>query len=174
MKRFHVHLSVPDLAASIRFYSGLFGTAPTVEKPDYAKWMLDEPLVNFAISQRSSRAGLNHLGLQADSAEELAEVRARFDAARAGTIVDEPAAHCCYAVSDKHWVADPQGIAWEAFHTLDTIPLFDAASACGSAATRCCEPAAGEAAAAATSASCCATQDPVPARSAPAARACCG
>ena len=122
MKRFHVHLSVPDLAASIRFYSGMFGFAPTVEKDDYAKWMLDEPRVNFAISKRGARTGLNHLGLQADSADELAEIRGRFDAAERGAVVDETGAHCCYAVSDKHWVRDPQGIAWEAFHSLGTIP----------------------------------------------------
>ena len=135
MKRFHVHLSVPDLAASIRFYSGMFGFAPSVEKADYAKWMLDEPRVNFAISQRGTRTGLNHLGLQADSADELAEIRSRFDAAERGAVVDEPGARCCYAVSDKHWVRDPQGIAWEAFHSQGTIELYD--GACGGA-TACC------------------------------------
>ena len=141
MKRFHVHLAVPDLPASIRFYSGLFGLAPTVTHPDYAKWMLDDPRVNFAISARGGRPGLNHLGLQADSGEELAAVRARFAAADAAATTDEPGAHCCYAVSDKHWVQDPQGIPWEAFHTLAAIPVFgepDAttqASACCAAGT---------------------------------------
>ena len=124
MKRFHVHLGVPDLAARIRFYSDLFGMAPTVEKPDYAKWMIDDPRVNFAISRRSSRTGLNHLGLQADSAEELASVRTRFTAADASTVHDEPNVSCCYARSDKHWVRDPQGIPWEAFHSLGTVPFF--------------------------------------------------
>jgi catechol 2,3-dioxygenase-like lactoylglutathione lyase family enzyme len=124
MKRFHVHLGVPDLPASIRFYSGLFGMAPTVQKPDYAKWMLDDPRVNFAISQRGRNAGLNHLGLQAESADELAAIRTQFEVADASSTVAEPGANCCYVKSDKHWVTDPQGIAWEAFHTLDTIPMF--------------------------------------------------
>ena len=146
MKRFHVHLSVPDLAASIRFYSGMFGMPPTVEKTDYAKWMLDEPRVNFAISHRGAREGLNHLGLQADSADELADIRGRFEAAERGAVTDEPDAQCCYAVSDKHWVRDPQGIAWEAFHTLDSVPMFggneerDERNACGTTATPCCGP----------------------------------
>jgi len=145
MKRFHVHLSVPDLAASIRFYSGMFGIAPTVEKDDYAKWMIDEPRVNFAISKRGTRTGLNHLGLQADSPDELAEIRTQFDVAEQGAVVDETDAHCCYAISDKHWVRDPQGIAWEAFHSLGTIPLYDGsacgdtASACGTATSACCD-----------------------------------
>jgi len=148
MKRFHVHLSVPDLAASIRFYSGMFGVAPSVEKDDYAKWMIDEPRVNFAISKRGTRTGLNHLGLQADSPGELAEIRTRFESAEHGAVVDETDAHCCYAVSDKHWVRDPQGIAWEAFHSLGTIPLYEgisacgdtaSGSACGTAASACCD-----------------------------------
>jgi catechol 2,3-dioxygenase-like lactoylglutathione lyase family enzyme len=126
MKRFHVHLGVPDLPASIRFYSDLFGTAPTVQKPDYAKWMLDDPRVNFAISRRGRAAGLNHLGVQAESADELAGIRTQFEAADATTTVAETGAHCCYVKSDKHWVTDPQGIAWEAFHTLESIPLFGA------------------------------------------------
>lgn len=173
MKRFHVHLSVPDLAASVRFYSGLFGAPPSVEKPDYAKWMLDDPRVNFAISQRSARAGLNHLGFQADDPEELAAIRARFDAAQAGSVVAEAGAHCCYALSDKHWVTDPQGIAWEGFHTLDTIPLFDAAGACGSGVARSCEPAT-DATPAAAASSCCAGGTPSLAASGAApARACC-
>ncbi|HEY8243410.1 MAG: ArsI/CadI family heavy metal resistance metalloenzyme [Vicinamibacteria bacterium] len=139
MKRFHVHLSVPDLAASIRFYSGMFGMPPTVEKSDYAKWMLDEPRVNFAISHRGAREGLNHLGLQADSADELADIRGRFEAAERGAVTDELDAHCCYAISDKHWVRDPQGIAWEAFHSLGTIPLYE--GACATSASGCCAPA---------------------------------
>ena len=118
MKRFHVHLGVPDLPASIRFYSDLFGMPPTVEKPDYAKWMLDDPRVNFAISHRGAHAGLNHLGLQAESAEELAAIRTRFAAADAAGVFDEPDVHCCYAHGNKHWTRDPQGLAWEAFHTL--------------------------------------------------------
>ena len=140
MKRFHVHLGVPDLPASIRFYSGLFGMAPTVQKDDYAKWMLDDPRVNFAISQRGHAAGLNHLGFQAESAEELAGIRARFETADASAIVAEPGALCCYAKSDKHWVTDPQGIAWEAFHTLDSIPLFGSQADDEPAAGGCCSP----------------------------------
>jgi catechol 2,3-dioxygenase-like lactoylglutathione lyase family enzyme len=176
MKRFHVHLSVPDLAASIRFYSGMFGAPPTVEKADYAKWMIEEPRVNFAISQRGSRTGLNHLGLQADSADELAQIRASFESAERGAVVDEPNARCCYAVSDKHWVRDPQGIAWEAFHSQGTIELYD--GACGGE-TACCagdeaKPADGPATAlAATATGCC--PQPASASAAPSkqARACC-
>ncbi len=143
MKRFHVHVAVADLAESIRFYSGLFGAPPVVRKPDYAKWMIDDPRVNFAISERGNgRKGINHLGLQADSAEELAGIRAGFEAADAESIVHEPNVSCCYARSNKHWVTDPQGIAWEGFHSLDTVPMHDGASAAGSvAASGCCAPA---------------------------------
>jgi catechol 2,3-dioxygenase-like lactoylglutathione lyase family enzyme len=140
MKRFHVHLGVPDLAASIHFYSGLFGMAPTVQKADYAKWMLDDPRVNFAISQRGGTPGLNHLGLQAESADELAGIRARFESADAATTLAEPGARCCYAKSDKHWVTDPQGIAWEAFHSLDSIPVFGAEVSNGIDAEGSCAP----------------------------------
>lgn len=162
MKRFHVHLGVPDLAASIRFYSGMFGMPPTVEKSDYAKWMLDDPRVNFAISKAGSRIGLNHLGLQAESADELAGIRAQFATADATTIVDEPDVSCCYARGNKHWTRDPQGIAWEAFHTLDSVPMYHggddeakAASACGSTKTACCAPAADEKAPAMATPGCC-------------------
>jgi catechol 2,3-dioxygenase-like lactoylglutathione lyase family enzyme len=149
MKRFHVHLGVPDLATSIQFYSNLFGMPPSVEKPDYAKWMLDDPRVNFAISHRSARTGLNHLGLQAESADELAGIRARFEAADANSLEHEHDVSCCYARGNKHWVRDPQGVAWEAFHTLDSVPLLDgtdatpAAATCGTPATGCCAPEAG-------------------------------
>jgi len=157
MKRFHVHLSVPDLAASIRFYSDLFGLAPAVEKPDYAKWMLDDPRVNFAISQRGARAGLNHLGLQADSAEELAGIGTRFTAADAAAVRDEHGVACCYARSDKHWVRDPQGIAWEAFHSLGTVPIFGEAEPTAVASKPCCAP--DNVSAAAPPAACCAVSD---------------
>jgi catechol 2,3-dioxygenase-like lactoylglutathione lyase family enzyme len=140
MKRFHVHLGVPDLAESILFYSGLFGMQPTVQKDDYAKWMLDDPRVNFAISHRGRAPGLNHLGLQAESAAELAGIRSQFEAADASTTIAEPNAHCCYAKGDKHWVTDPQGIAWEAFHTLDTIPLFGADEPVPKPQAGCCSP----------------------------------
>jgi hypothetical protein len=101
--------------------------------------MLDEPRVNFAISHRGAREGLNHLGLQADSADELAEIRGKFEAAERGAVTDEPDAHCCYAVSDKHWVRDPQGIAWEAFHSLGSIPIYE--GACATSTNGCCAPA---------------------------------
>jgi catechol 2,3-dioxygenase-like lactoylglutathione lyase family enzyme len=151
MKRFHVHVGVENLDASIRFYSGLFGADPTVRKDDYAKWMIEDPRINFAISQRGGRVGVNHLGLQADSAAELADIRAHFSAAGAG-VADEADASCCYAKSDKHWVTDPQGIAWEGYHTLGEIRYFDreegdaTAAACGAslaAASGCCAPAKG-------------------------------
>jgi len=148
MRRFHVHLGVPDLAASIRFYSDLFGMPPSVEKPDYAKWMIEDPRVNFAISHRTSRTGLNHLGLQAESARELAAIRTQFAGADSEKVFDEPNVNCCYARGNKHWTKDPQGIAWEAFHTLDSVPVYggDAnepteVSACGNTATQCCGPA---------------------------------
>jgi len=145
MRRFHVHLGVPDLAASIRFYSDLFCSPPSVEKPDYAKWMLDDPRVNFAISKRASRIGLNHLGLQAESAEELAAIRAQFAAADPEDVFDEPNVSCCYSRGNKHWTKDPQGIAWEAFHTLGSVPVYDEepleTRACGDSATQCCGPA---------------------------------
>lgn len=117
MKRFHVHVAVDDLAVSRDFYTRLFGAEPAVVKGDYAKWMLDDPRINFAISSGHGRAGIGHLGLQAESAGELAEIRSRLVAAGAA-IEDEPGANCCYAVSDKHWAVDPQGIAWESFHTV--------------------------------------------------------
>jgi hypothetical protein len=123
MKRLHIHVSVDNLAESIRFYSGMFAHEPTVIKPDYAKWMLEDPRVNFAISQRGLKAGLNHLGIQAESAEELGEIQARLSGLQAPVLAQENAA-CCYAKSDKYWINDPSGIAWESFHTLDQIPVF--------------------------------------------------
>ena len=148
MKRFHVHLGVEDLDRSIGFYSNLFGAGPSVRKDDYAKWMLDDPRINFAISQRGSAAGVNHLGLQVESAAELAGVRAQFEAADATTVLAAPGASCCYAKSDKHWVTDPQGIAWEAFHTLAAIPFFDGETAEASMPGACCSPVAAQPAAA--------------------------
>jgi len=115
MKRFHVHVGVSDLEANIRFYSNLFGTQPTVRKSDYAKWMVDEPRINFAISTGSHK-GVSHLGLEGDSPEELADIQRSFAAADP-TTEDEPNATCCYARSDKHWATDPQGIRWEGFHS---------------------------------------------------------
>ena len=123
MKRFHVHVGVQDLNQSIAFYSSLFGAAPSVQKEDYAKWMLDDPRVNFAISNRSGKAGLDHLGVQVDSEAELAAVEAQLRQA-SPDVIDEKDTACCYTAGDKHWVQDPSGIAWEAFHTLGSIPVF--------------------------------------------------
>jgi catechol 2,3-dioxygenase-like lactoylglutathione lyase family enzyme len=126
MKRFHVHVAVDDLAASIRFYNALFGAEPTVLKDDYAKWQIDDPRVNFAISQRGAAPGVDHLGIQTDSDDELDGLSARLDRAQiAGSSEREVA--CCYARSNKHWVTDPSGVAWETFHTLGSMPTFDEA-----------------------------------------------
>ncbi|MBV8211221.1 MAG: VOC family protein [Burkholderiaceae bacterium] len=135
MKRFHVHVAVQDLAASIRFYSSIFGAPPSVQKSDYAKWMLEDPRVNFAISQRGAAAGVNHLGIQVDSAEELTMLREQAAAAEIDAR-DETGANCCYASSDKYWVQDPQGVAWETFHTLGSIPVYGQSTADRS----CCMP----------------------------------
>lgn len=140
MKRFHVHVSVPDLAASIRFYSTLFGAEPTVVKGDYAKWMLDDPRVNFAISQRGGRLGINHLGLQTDSDEELEVLNGQLQNAELATQAEREVA-CCYARSNKYWVTDPAGIAWETFHTLGSVPTFNEEPA-AAVAEACCSPAA--------------------------------
>ena len=123
MKRFHVHVAVHDLQQSIRFYSALFGAEPAVKKDDYAKWMLDDPRVNFAISKRSSKAGIDHLGLQAENAEELDDIGSRLAQADVSTHAQKGAS-CCYAKSDKYWTIDPQGVAWESFHTLDSVPVY--------------------------------------------------
>ncbi len=116
MKRMHVHVAVDDLAQSIRFYSALFDADPSVVKPDYAKWMLDDPRVNFAISTRGRQAGLDHLGIQVESKEELDEVYARLHKA-GGPVIGQGETACCYAKSEKSWIDDPAGIAWETFHT---------------------------------------------------------
>ncbi|TWT22659.1 glyoxalase/bleomycin resistance/dioxygenase family protein [Luteimonas marina] len=159
MKRLHVHVSVRNLPESIRFYSGLFAAPPSVEKDDYAKWMLEDPRVNFAISTRADAVGVNHLGIQVESADELSEIEER---ARIAGLSSEPeaGANCCYARSDKHWLEDPQGVVWEAFHTMGDIPVHGRgrsgdvsdeaccaparptgnakAASCGSAASGCC------------------------------------
>ena len=140
MKRFHVHVQVEDLATSIAFYSKLFGAQPSRSEPDYAKWMLPDPRVNFAISARGGKPGIDHLGIQAETPEELAELKARAESADTA-LLDEGATTCCYARSDKHWVTDPQGIAWEHFQTLDSIPLFSEHAKGPDQATACCTPA---------------------------------
>jgi catechol 2,3-dioxygenase-like lactoylglutathione lyase family enzyme len=137
MKRFHVHAHVEDLQASIAFYSKLFAAEPTRIEPDYAKWMLDDPRVNFAISTRGGKPGVDHLGFQTDNAEELAELKARAEAADMA-LLDEGETSCCYARSEKHWITDPQGIAWEHFHTLENIPMFSEAAPGDAAQAACC------------------------------------
>ena len=123
MKRLHVHVAVENLDASIRFYSTLFGAGPNVSENDYAKWLLDDPAVNFAISDRSGRSGIDHLGIQVETTDELAEVTERLSSAQA-QVLQEEAAQCCYAKGDKTWTADPQGVAWETFHTYGEIRVF--------------------------------------------------
>jgi catechol 2,3-dioxygenase-like lactoylglutathione lyase family enzyme len=167
MKRFHVHMHCDDLAKSIAFYSKLFAAEPTRVEVDYAKWMLDDPKVNFAISSRGEKPGLDHLGIQVDDASELSELKARAQSADM-TLLDEGATTCCYAKSEKHWVTDPQGIAWEHFHTLGNIPVFNettkvpvGGASCAPSAVAaepaCCGPATAMVAksAAATKSSCC-------------------
>ncbi len=137
MKRFHVHLHVTDLPQSIAFYSRLFAAEPARVEADYAKWMLDDPAVNFAISTRGAAAGIDHLGIQTDDPAELAALKARAEAADMA-LLDEGQTTCCYARSEKHWITDPQGMAWEHFHTLSSIPVFREGEAQAGA---CCTPA---------------------------------
>jgi catechol 2,3-dioxygenase-like lactoylglutathione lyase family enzyme len=145
MKRLHVHVSVEELERSIGFYSTLFGAAPSVVKPDYAKWMLEDPRVNFAISQRGRDAGVDHIGIQTDTPEELEELAGRLKAA-GETTLDQTAASCCYARSNKAWVNDPSGVKWETFHTFgeetvygeDAAPVVVKESPAGTSA--CCAP----------------------------------
>lgn len=140
MKRFHVHVSVPALDPGVRFYSALFGAEPTVRKHDYAKWMLDEPRVNFAISARGAPQGVNHLGLQTDSDGELESLHTQLESAEIAAVAEKETA-CCYARSNKYWVTDPAGVAWETFHTLDSVPTFNGVSAeLAPQADACCTP----------------------------------
>lgn len=139
MKRFHVHLHVDDLQKSITFYSKLFAAEPTRVETDYAKWMLEDPRINFAISTRGSgKAGLDHLGFQVDSTGELLAMKQAAQGAEMA-LVDDGATTCCYAASEKHWITDPQGVAWEHFHTLGNIPVFSEQLPVGGSA--CCAPA---------------------------------
>lgn len=145
MKRFHVNVSVADLQQSVRFYNALFGEQPTVAKPDYAKWMLEDPRVNFSITQSAKLRGVNHVGLQVESETELQEVQARLDAAEEQTF-KQPDANCCYANSSKTWARDPDDVAWETFVTHGTIthygndhvPGLDAATGDKTTEGRCC------------------------------------
>ncbi|MEO8307373.1 MAG: ArsI/CadI family heavy metal resistance metalloenzyme [Pseudomonadota bacterium] len=137
MKRFHVHLSVDRIEPNVRFYSAMFGAAPSVLKNDYAKWMLDDPNINFAISSRDASRGLNHLGFQLESDNELYAMEAQLREAD-GALIEEMDTACCYAKSDKYWVTDPQGVAWETFRTLGSVPVFGENKAAGESA--CCTP----------------------------------
>ena len=137
MKRFHVHAHVQDLPQSIAFYSKMFGADPTRVESDYAKWMLDDPRINFAISTRGGKVGVDHLGIQTDTEEELVALKAQAQAADM-TLLSVGETSCCYARSDKYWVTDPQGIAWEQFHTLGNIPVFSEKPAQAGQAATCC------------------------------------
>ena len=141
MKRFHVHVAVHDLAQSVRFYSALFAAEPTIRKDDYAKWQLDDPRVNFAISTQAKKSGLDHLGIQAEDSAELEELRVRLAQADVSTS-EQKGVSCCYARSDKYWTIDPQGIAWESFHTLDSVPVYgeDQRTRPVKATSACCAP----------------------------------
>jgi catechol 2,3-dioxygenase-like lactoylglutathione lyase family enzyme len=141
MKRFHVHVAVSDLEASVRFYSAMFATEPTERKTDYAKWMLDDPRINFAISQRGLAPGVDHLGIQVDTDGDLAALRQQVTSAEIEASKQNKAA-CCYAESNKYWTTDPQGIAWETFHTLGAIPTFgqDTKTNSVESANACCAP----------------------------------
>ncbi|SCZ86456.1 ArsI/CadI family heavy metal resistance metalloenzyme [Nitrosomonas mobilis] len=123
MKRFHIHIAVNNLEENIRFYSALFGAGPVMSKTDYAKWMLEDPCINFAISTKSTKTGVDHVGIQVDSDDELKEIDQRLNEALLSAI-EQKNAQCCYAASNKYWTVDPQGIAWEAFHSLTSIPTF--------------------------------------------------
>jgi hypothetical protein len=140
VKRLHIHLAVDDLDRNIVFYSALFQTTPTIRHADYAKWMLDDPRVNFAISARGRAPGLDHLGIQVESDDELAGVQTALASADLPVAAQQQAA-CCYAKSDKYWTVDPQGIVWEAFHSLSAIPLFGDDSVIRVApVSNCCQP----------------------------------
>lgn len=132
MKRLHLHIAVEDMTRSIGFYSTLFGAEPAVVKDDYAKWMLEDPHVNLAISRRDRAAGIDHVGVQAETSEELAQIATRLKSA-GETTFDQEATTCCYAKSDKSWVTDPSGVRWETFHTLGEATAYgeeEAAAAC--------------------------------------------
>lgn len=140
MKRLHVHVAVEDLTQSVRFYSTLFAVEPTVRKSDYAKWMLDDPRVNFAISQRAVAAGVEHLGIQVETPDELREVYSRLQQADR-PVLEEGATTCCYHQSEKSWISDPQGVSWETFLTSDESTVYGNSPALESlSAGACCSP----------------------------------
>ena len=139
MKRLHVHLSVADLDESVRFYSTLFASQPTVRKGDYAKWMLDDPRVNFAISRREKLTGIRHLGIQVEDHAELAEVFERIEHTQR-PVLSEGKTTCCYAKSEKNWVEDPQGVQWETFLTTGESTVYGGEAVEGTRARQCCAP----------------------------------
>ena len=143
MKRFHVHVSVNDIPQSVRFYSALFASPPTVLKDDYAKWQLEDPKVNFAISHRGGKTGVDHLGMQAEDGAELEDIGSRLAQADV-SVLPQKEASCCYAKSDKYWTIDPQGVPWESFHSLDSVPMYgsDTRLEVREAKAACCAPAA--------------------------------
>ncbi|HXV81841.1 MAG TPA: ArsI/CadI family heavy metal resistance metalloenzyme [Candidatus Binatia bacterium] len=144
MKRIHIHIGVEKLDESLRFYSAIFGAKPVKTKPDYAKWMLEDPRVNFAISTRASKNGVDHLGIQVDDQDELQEIRARVKAADMA-VFEEGETVCCYAKSEKSWVQDPAGIAWEAYRTMEDAQIFSSKVAASESAC-CAEPSVSQAA----------------------------
>jgi extradiol dioxygenase family protein len=162
MKRFHVHVSVGDLGQSIRFYSTLFGAAPAVTKDDYAKWMLEDPRINFAISTGRNKVGINHLGLQTDSDAELETLSAQLQRADVQTAAEKDVT-CCYARSNKYWVKDPAGVTWETFHSLGSAPVYSDEDAEPAADQTACGSGCG-----------CSTSSSEAASSKPKATACCG
>lgn len=137
MRRMHINVGVENLEQSIKFYNALFGAEPVKTKSDYAKWMLEDPRLNFAITSHSSTRGVDHLGLQVDDDNELEELRERLRSADM-SLFDEGETVCCYARSDKSWVQDPSGVAWEAFKTMEDVQLFSAAK--DETASACCAP----------------------------------
>ncbi len=157
MKRFHAHVAVDSIETSVDFYSKLFGAPPSKRRDDYAKWMLDDPRINFAISARSHATGLNHFGFEADSPAELAELKSRADAAAPGQVSSQGQAACCYAKSEKHWTIDPQGLAWEHFHTQREEEKFGSDTT-GSAGA-CCIPVHSQSDAAPAAGVCCVPSD---------------
>jgi hypothetical protein len=139
MKRLHIHVSVDDVVRSIQFYNTLFAAEPTVTKSDYAKWMLDDPRVNFAISKRGSEAGVRHLGIQVEDRVELADVYSRLTRAE-GPILEEGATTCCYAKGEKSWIEDPQGVRWETFLTTGESTVYGSDPVIEQPARACCAP----------------------------------
>jgi catechol 2,3-dioxygenase-like lactoylglutathione lyase family enzyme len=139
MKRLHVHVSVKDLPASIRFYRELFGAEPVVTKDDYAKWMLEDPRVNFAISRRDRPPGVDHLGIQVEDRAELAEVYKRLERAE-GPVIEEGETVCCYAESEKSWIEDPQGVEWETFLTTGESTIYGTDEVKPKSSKPCCTP----------------------------------